>query len=152
MAFSTFQVPTATELNDLILASYQNEQLADTPTTASTTFVTIGTTCGTLFVAPASGNMRFQWFCELKNSGANLARCTIYVKTGSTVNAGSDVLPAADTLPQAVSDGTQLVASSSFHQISGLTPGASYNVTLYVRCNAGTMTAGRRGVIASQIA
>jgi len=150
VSFSTFQVPTASELNDLILLSVSNEQ-TDLPTTTSTTYVTIGTTCGIAFVAPASGKVDVKWYTELKNSSTNGSLCTIYVKTGSTVNSGSDVVAASDSLPLARADGTQEVTVGAFHIVSGLTPGASYNVTLYFRTTSGTLTAGRRGVTVTQI-
>lgn len=150
MAFSTFQVPTAAELNALILYSVSDEQ-TDTPTTTSTTYVTIGTTCGIGFTAPTSGKVNISWYSELKNSGANISACTIYVKTGSTVNSGSNVLIASDSNPLARSDGTQLVTPAAWHIVSGLTPGAAYNVTLYFRVAAGTLTSGRRGVTVTDI-
>jgi len=150
VSFSTFQVPTAAELNDLILLSVSNEQ-TDAPTTTSATYVTIGTTCGIAFVAPASGKVDIKWYTELKNSAVNSTLCTIYVKTGSTVNSGSDVVAASDALPLARADNAQFITPGAFHIVSGLTPGASYNVTLYFRTAGGTLTAGRRGVTVTQI-
>lgn len=151
MTFLSGQVVTAAELNALVLLSYNNEQLVDTPTTTSTSYVSIGTTCGTAFVAPASGNVEIKWFTELKNSGAgNVTICTIAVRTGSTVGSGTTVYASSDNNPLCRGDVTGTVTPSAFHPLTGLTPGANYNVQLEFRVSTGTGTAGRRGVTVTQ--
>lgn len=148
MSFSTFQVPTAAELNDLIQYTVTDEQTADSPTTTSNTYGSIGTQCGKAFTAPGSGVVKCDWFAELKTGTAGaLTLCTIEIRTGSTVGSGTVVYAAADTNPLARNDNTNTVASYASHTQTGLTPGASYNARLMVRSNGvATLTLGRRGI------
>lgn len=148
MSFSTFQVPTAAELNDLVLFSVTDVQTADSPTTTSGTYVSIGTQCGKAFTAPASGAVLINWATELKTgTAAAVAACTPEVRTGSTVGSGTVVYAASDSNPLAQNTNTNIATAAAITLVTGLTPGASYNARLMYRSNSSaTLTAGRRTI------
>lgn len=96
--------------------------------------------CGIAFVAPPSGKVLIHNGCGIVNSaGGALTFCGIYVRTGSSIGAGSDVLVPSN------SDAVQHPGTSDFRSgvakpLSGLTPGASYNVIQVFRVSSGTGT------------
>lgn len=135
-----------TELND-VLIERSNEQLADAPTTTSTSYTQIGTACGTAFVAPSTGKVRFDFFAEMKvTTLGDSGLVSIEVREGAVVGSGTVVLNPQGDGQLVQNQTTGLVTTSCFHTISGLTPGADYNVRLLCRVSAGTLTLSRRGV------
>jgi hypothetical protein len=144
--FSTFQVPTATELNDLILYTVTNLQTTDFPTTTSGTYVSLGIQCGQAFTAPASGVVKIDWAAELKTgTAAQVAAATIEVRTGAVVGSGTVVYAASDSNPLAQNTNTNIATAAAMTPVTGLTPGASYNARLMFRSNGtATLTGGRR--------
>lgn len=135
-----------TELDDVLLRAHA-AQLADFPNTGSTSYVSIGTQCGTAFTAASTGKAKIDWFTELYVSVANnFGLCTIEVRDGSSVGTGTIVVAAADSLPLARNDNSNQVTASAWHVVTGLTPGSAYNVRLMYRTSAGTLNVGRRSV------
>jgi hypothetical protein len=110
-------------------------------TTASGAFTEVltgGTTCSTTFVAPASGKVDIYNTAQLGNSSsANLSICAVEVKTGAVVGSGTTVLAAATT--HGLYCGST-VRATVVTTVSGLTPGATYNVQQKFANTAGTGT------------
>lgn len=92
---------------------------------------------GVAFVAPTSGKVLIIWTAGMSNSSPpNISQISPQVRQGAVVNTGTVVL-AADAAR------STLTTTSSRHAgnyvLTGLTPGASYNVTMTHRSfNAGT--------------
>lgn len=84
--------------------------------------------CGIAFVAPASGTVLIHNNCTISNNTAAVAtHCTVRVRTGNSIGSGSDVLAASDT--NAVQHpGTSPFRAGATKLLTGLTPGADYNV------------------------
>lgn len=118
---------TATHYGDGGTYASDTQNVGGTTTSgAFTATLTGGTACGVAFVAPASGKVDIINVCETGNSNsANLALCSIEVKTGATIGSGSVVLAAGNA--QAIYSGAT-VRGTGIESVSGLTPGASYNV------------------------
>lgn len=122
----------------------------DSYTFTNTTFgvtTTGGTyvTCGTAFVAGASGKALILYGANLDNSGAAATNVGPYVRTGATVGSGSDVFPAV--LNNCVRNvNTDDATFGNMLPLEGLTPGSSYNVRLEHRVSGGTGTAQYRHV------
>lgn len=116
---------------------------ATSRTTASTSFTATLSgatpTMGVAFVAPTSGKVLLTWSAGMSNASApNIAQMSPYVKNGSVVNSGTDVL-VADAARSTLS--VTGVRASGTYFLSGLTPGANYNVTAYHRSfSTGTST------------
>lgn len=133
---------------DAAVAALQNpadtafniEQVATGSTSSAsyTATLTGGVACGLSFTAPPSGKvMIFNNGLEAASATAQLAYCTIRVRTGSTIGSGSDVLAAADDWA--------IVTKEDFFEGKGrskmvpaLTPGALYNVQQLFRSSSGT--------------
>lgn len=126
-------------------------QTADTTarTTTSTTYTTVlspAQVCGVAFVAPPSGKVTVEWGCGVSNGTApNLAVCSFAIRAGDVVGSGVSF--------QASDDG-RAVTSQAFiragaaSEVTGLTPGNSYNVALEHRvANTGTGTFSNRSVL-----
>lgn len=118
--------------------AYAAETANDTSTSTS---YTGGTTHGVAFVAPTSGSV---WigFGGLVGSNATTvglrALMSDYVRTGSTVGAGTDVLAASDSraikfYKQSTSATTLYGHGSVWHKLDSLTAGDSYNVVTQFR-------------------
>lgn len=110
-------------------------------TTTSGAFVatlTGGTTCSTTFVAPASGKVMIANNSEVVNSvPPAVSICTIEVRAGAVVGAGTVVVAAA--IPNGVyAANTTRGCSSTL--VTGLTPGSTYNVQQWFAVTGGTGT------------
>ena len=141
MAFVAGQFLTAALLNDTFRPSNEDTQNT-TGTTASTTFtatLTGGTACGVSFVAPLSGVVEVCNSGFVGNSGVGRSYLGFSLKTGSTVGSGVAVVPVSDENSVAL----QAAASNNISAgrsilVSGLTPGANYNVQQLFKVSSGT--------------
>lgn len=117
-------------------------------TTGSGTYVP-GTTHGTAFVAPPSGKVEVVvsgWLgsnAVLVSTGVNpRSYMSTYVRAGSTVGSGADVLTPSDDRAAAYFNasstaGTKYSWVQLSHLVTGLTPGNTYNVVSVFRDNGG---------------
>lgn len=124
-------------------------------TSASTSYVD-GTVHGTAFAAPTSGSVWIRFGGLLGSNDTTLglrAEMSIYVRTGATVDAGSDVLAAGASGAVLRHYDMNTNASFSYDQVSGeylltgLTAGSSYNViTQYRAVTSGTAGTANRWI------
>lgn len=129
-------------------SSASNTDPTTSRTTTSTSFTSTlspANICGTSFVAPTSGKVLITWRATLVNSGANYSSCSFEIRAGSTVGAGTVFLASADERTIST-DSTTYEGQGASEYVSGLTPGATYNVFLTHRVVAGTQTVLRRTV------
>src|ERR1700754_4777363 len=130
MAFVAGRRLTADYLNDTFTASASSTQntLGTTTSTSYTATLTGGTACGVVFVAPASGVVIVHNSSVVDSSdAAQRSYCTFRIKTGGTIGSGTHFLGASHHHP-VYNLGT---ADSDFGKsirVTGLTPGATYNV------------------------
>ena len=124
-------------------SSESNTDPTTSRTTSSTTFTSTlspANICGTSFVAPTSGKVLVTWRCTLVNSGANYTACSYSIASGSTVGSGT-TFQAADDSRTVSTDSTTFEGQGASEYVSGLTPGATYNVFLMHRTSNGASTA-----------
>jgi hypothetical protein len=116
-----------------------NEQ--DTASTrALTTYANLTNIAGRSFVAPRSGIVTIHWQSVLNNNTVNNgAALAPWVGTGSTVGAGTEVLPASDVNATSfnVPVANQGVRFAGVKTVTGLTPGDTYNVSMRGRAVTG---------------
>jgi hypothetical protein len=138
---------------DLAGTAYDYETANDT--TTSTSYVD-GTVHGVAFTAPTSGRVVITWGGAIANNTtavtATAVYLSIYVRTGSTVDAGSDVFVADDEY--AVKAGKQTTSAiypytsgSMSYRLTGLTAGSSYNVITQFRATTSTAAVDNRWVL-----
>jgi hypothetical protein len=143
-------VAVNTEFGDLyaalaaILPAAAGHDPLDSGTTASATYTgtrTGGTTpVGASFVAPASGKVVVSWACGLTGSASGtIALCSPRIGTGGSVNAGTEIVAAADSRALQHS-GTLEEQQGRSSLFTGLTGGNTYNVALRYRSASGTAT------------
>lgn len=111
-------------------------------TTTSGTYVT----CGVAFVAPDSGAVTIHWAARLVNSTTGATEVSPAVRTGSTVGSGA-VASAATSSGSLQVTGTSALGMGTSLLVPGLTSGATYNVRLEHKVDAGTGTARWRRVV-----
>lgn len=142
MAFGAGQRPTAAQLNDAMGVIQSDTQITNGTTTSTsyTATLTGGIACGIAFVAPASGKVEIKNESEINNTGG-YSLCTIRVRTGAVIGSGADVVAVTDD--NALFHNTN-IRLSVFNTITGLTPGASYNVQQLFKVTAGTGTFGKK--------
>ena len=136
-----------TLFNQLGAASASNSD-STSRTTTSTTFTTTLTAaniCGTAFVAPPSGKVLVTWRATMANSGNNYTASSFSVASGTTVGSGTVFLASDDTRTIST-DSTTFEGQGASEYVSGLTPGANYNVAMTHRVVAGTQTVLRRTI------
>lgn len=121
-------------------------------TTASGTYVP-GTLHGTSFVAPPSGKVQVVvsgWLgsnAVLVSTGVNpRSYMSTYVRAGSTVGSGADVLTPSDDRAAAYFNASSTAGFkyswvNLSHLVTGLTPGNTYNVVSVYRDNGGGASA-----------
>lgn len=122
-------------------------------TTTSVTFTVVGGLfCAVAFVAPASGKVLVHHMAELYNNTAGAYTAVgVQVATGSTFGAGTVVLAAGYDDSVFIQNPTTGVRAGVSNLVTGLTPGADYNATLYHAVTAGTGTIVRRAVIVTPV-
>ncbi len=121
-------------------SSASNTDPTTNRSTGSTTFTSTlspANICGTSFVAPTSGKVLVTWRCTLVNSGNNYTACSYRIATGSTVGSGTTFQDADDSRTVST-DTTTFEGQGAAEYVSGLTPGATYNVFLMHRVGGGT--------------
>jgi len=112
----------------------------NTTSTSYVKTVTAGTTpaAGFTFTAPTSGAVRVTLICQLGNSAAgNGTRLSAEVRAGGTVGSGALISDTADQR-SIVSEAGDDVNCSRSYPVTGLDPGATYNVDPLWRVSAGT--------------
>lgn len=136
---------------DFTTGVYDAETANDT--TTSTTFVD-GTVNGVAFVAPTSGAVWIR-FGGLMGSNSTTVGLRVvmsfYVRTGSTIDAGTDVLVADDErsikhYKQTTDASFLYVSGSGEYLLSGLTAGSSYNAITQFRAGANTAAVDNRWI------
>ncbi|MDQ7910265.1 hypothetical protein RB614_37805 [Phytohabitans sp. ZYX-F-186] len=122
--------------------SAETNNQAASDTTTSTVYTTADmTTCGTVFVAPDSGQALVHVSSRISNSGAGETYVSFEVRDGGSIGSGSVVRAATDASRLSSAGTNQRIAGASF-PVTGLTPGNTYNVRLMHRtavANTGTL-------------
>lgn len=102
--------------------------------------------CGVAFVAPATGRVVINYNTQASNSTSVSTLVSPVVREGATVGSGVTVSAASDD-DSITGQGTNEHRRGASRLVTGLTPGASYNVRLEHRVSGGTGTVRRRSVI-----
>lgn len=143
MSFAAGQI---VEADDIPTGSVQ----VDDPTNAASALSasstpSLGTTtCGVAFVAPASGKARVHgaFLFSISGSGSLQVFMGVMVREGATLGSGTIVFdPSADVGNKVGGAQTGVRAGGVSTLLTGLTPGASYNVTAVFFAPAGTSPA-----------
>lgn len=123
-------------------------QVAVGTTTSGTYTATLtgGTTCSKTFIAPFSGKVLIHNTVESLNSGAGWTKTAIEVRTGAVIGSGTAVLTANDDDTNGTT-GTNSVRCTVTKLLTGLTPGATYNVRQLFKVQSGTGTYLRKEII-----
>lgn len=142
------EVGSAVQIDgDCTIASLEHSQNSQTTasTTSSTTYANLTNIAGLSFVAPASGKITILYTSRMSNdSAAGGAVMAPWVGTGSTVGSGTEVLATADANALIFfqhSAASESVRFGSAHNVAGLTPGDTYNVSMRGRAASGGGTA-----------
>lgn len=110
--------------------------VATDQSTASTTYVDVGTGWNPTIVAPASGNVLLLGALEVTNPNtAAIADVTLAYQ----VDSGADVTCGGHGFNSAT-DGAVRAQCSIYGLITGLTPGQTYEVSLRWKVTSGTVT------------
>lgn len=132
------QIVKAADFPDL--ATDTQDASGTSTATSYSTVLTGGTACGVTFVAPTSGKVNIHNTGQAVNStAANSARIGHTLRTGGSIGSGT-VVQAADDARALTVVGTDPMAATRITPITGLTPGATYNVQQAFRVSAGTGT------------
>ena len=131
---NTFSFPQPVTVNELTLLN----------PVSNTTYAAGSPVCGTTFVAPPTGKVYVTVSGEIRGSASNsFARLSFEIRAGGSVGAGTVHTAAADN--RAIIGGQFGVAITDFRHggsreclITGLTPGATYNVRTMHVLNAGS--------------
>lgn len=121
--------------------STNRQNTVGTTTSGAATNTTLtgagATACSLTFVAPLSGKVDIINTAQVSNSGAAITLCGFEVRTGAVVGSGTVFL--ASSIPNALYSSANTRASV-VTEVSGLTPGATYNVqqTFFVTGNTGS--------------
>jgi hypothetical protein len=111
--------------------------------TASTSYLTNLATasfCGVAFVAPPSGKVTVLFATASYNPSANVDNKTaVQVAAGAVVGSGTVFYAASDNDMILTNVAANLATrQSSFMEVSGLTPGSTYNACMAHKVSAGT--------------
>lgn len=131
-------------MQDVISSIAEISEQVTQGTTTSTSFtatLTGGTACSVVFTAPLSGKVLIKNASLVSNSSTSSSLCSWRLGTGSTPGGGIEVLPASDNRSVRV-QGTNVIRGSDEYLVTGLTPGATYNVQQMFRVigNTGTFS------------
>jgi hypothetical protein len=109
----------------------------DTASTLYTSTLTGGIACGLAFVAPASGAVLVlnKVYGYNGASGTSFNFCSYEIRTGGTIGSGTVFQAAADSTALVVS---QVNSQSTHEHVTGLTPGATYNIRQMFRVDGNT--------------
>lgn len=112
-----------------------------TTSTSYTATLTGGTACSLTFVAPPSGQVMVDNSCNLSNSLTSGVLMGFEVRTGAVIGSGSVAFAASDNDSVSASGVANAGHRSTVSTpVTGLTPGATYNVRQLFRVSAGTGT------------
>lgn len=130
----------------------QTDEQSASDTSTSTSYTTADmTTCGTAFVAPASGKVLVHISARLDHSTAAPAFVSFEVREGNVVGSGTVVLAADDTRSLMNHNTNEIMGGVTF-PVTGLTSGADYNVRLMHKTTSGTLTLVNRFVNVEPVA
>ena len=113
---------------------------------------------GVVFVGPPSGVVRVYFRGHLGNNavaagsvGQTASNMSDYVRTGTTIGAGGDFLVPSDDrstiyAQNGTNAGTKYASDGVSHLVTGLTPGASYNVVTVFKAVLGTAAVAKRWI------
>lgn len=136
-------------------SDFQNlEAKTDVQTAAGTTTsgtytrtFTGATACSVVFTAPPSGKVLIMNNSQLDNSSTQTSLISWELRTGTTVGSGSVITGASDDRALR-SIGTNEIQIGDSYLVTGLQPGADYNVEQQIRGSGGTTaTFSRRRLI-----
>lgn len=117
-----------------------------TTSTGYTSTLTGGTTCSIVFNAPRSGKVLVHNNVVLSSSGADDANCSILVREGDTIGAGTILLVPSNAFAVR-NNGTVPMRAGVAKLVTGLTPGLQYIVYQTFRVAAGTGTFSDKNLI-----
>jgi hypothetical protein len=123
----------------------RNDTAGTTTSTGYTGTLATAGSCGTAFVAPPSGKVTIHSQVSAYASATNLeVKTAFWVGTGSSVGSGTEVYAANDNDQSMVQTGggtaTNVASMAGWAEVSGLTPGNTYNCQLRHRVNGGIGT------------
>jgi hypothetical protein len=156
MAFAAGQRLTAQLLNSALGATVGDTQATLANFTIATgsyteTFTTSNTPAAVAFVAPTSGIVLIHNRSWLDNSGATARTLMSFVvRTGSTVGSGTTFLAASDARAIHNTSADDIECGATF-RVTGLTPGAAYNVRQAGRVTSGTGESQNREIIVEPV-
>lgn len=112
-----------------------------TSSTSYTSTLTSGTACGVAFVAPTSGKVLVHNSALLDHSTTGTSWCSWILRTGASIGSGSTALGLSASDSRAIKHiGTSESRQGDTYLITGLTPGASYNIVQQFRTTGATAT------------
>lgn len=117
------------------LSDIQNASGTTTSTSYTFTLAGGGVGCGLAFVAPPSGKVLIHNEMQLNIATSGFAFCSINVKTGAVIGSGTDVIAPSDD--EAVTNDVTARRFGVARLVTGLTPGASYNVKQAFKSSSG---------------
>jgi hypothetical protein len=117
----------------------------------SASYVVPANTAGCAFTAPSSGIVEVEWGADLRSSASNSsALLSPQVRAGGSVGVGTVFLAASDNQSVSTNSQTNNTTCSMSVFVTGLTPGATYNVQLLWKAtNTGTVAGGNPRVLVS---
>lgn len=111
-----------------------------TTSTSYTATLTGGTACSAVFTAPASGAVIVHNSTDFFTSTTSFVYCTVEVRAGGVVGSGTVFSAAGDGEAVKHQTNVQTFGFGRSRLITGLTPGATYNIRQMFRVSAGTGT------------
>lgn len=125
--------------SDLATPSASGVQ-TDSGTCASATYTgtRTGTSniAGTAFTAPNSGNIMVLWAAGISITTGGFVLVSFQVAVGLVVGSGTVVQAPSDNI-QVQGTATSETSEATFYPVTGLTPGAAYNIQLMYRIGGG---------------
>jgi hypothetical protein len=136
---------TFTRRWDFPATVYDIQNNVGTTTSTSYTATLSGSgaaTCAVVFIAPSSGRVEIANTMQLWTTVSGNAYCTVEVRTGDKIGSGTVVLSASDN-NALVATTTNPFRGGVITVVTGLTPGAAYNVRQVFRTS--TSSGGNEG-------
>lgn len=104
--------------------------------------------CAVVFAASTTGRVLVLFGASATNSTSADTQMAPVVREGGTIGSGTEVVAASvDNMLSSPGDGSHVQMSGPPLLVTGLTPGATYNVRLEHRVTGGTGTLRRRHLI-----
>lgn len=109
----------------------QHGALTGTTSTAYVDALVSGAGAATTFISPPSGIVGIDFGADGRSSATNLSAVfSPQVRQGATIGSGTVQLASNDTQSCGTNSQTNNMTVVGFHELTGLTPGATYNVVL----------------------